>query len=87
MGDFGKDRGIGVGGEHDAASQGSDCSAVQGDHPLAMSRLGRTQGDVTGVHTATDGRIPVRCHSLIRSVVPTTALGRRAGGNSARETA
>jgi hypothetical protein len=37
-----------------------------------------------GVHTATGGRIPVRCHSATRSAVHTTALGRRAGGSSVR---
>src|ERR1019366_7074037 len=40
-----------------------------------------------GVQTATGGRMPVRCHSLIRSAVQTTALGRRAEGSSAREAA
>jgi hypothetical protein len=40
-----------------------------------------------GVRTATDGRIPVRCHSLTRPVVHTTALGRRAAGSSARPAA
>ena len=40
-----------------------------------------------GVHTATGGRPPVRCHSLIRSAVQTTAFGLRAGGSSAREAA
>ena len=37
-----------------------------------------------GVHTATGGRTPVRCHWLTRSAVQAVALGRRAGGSSAR---